>query len=434
MTAGLTDALYRNRKLIRFHTPGHSGKISKKLIDLDVTELPYSDNLLDAGGLIKETEAELSELYGVRRALISANGATNCILTALYSRKGTGGFLILGEAHSSVCNAALLADAETVYSDTLPAAGEAKLKNIKTVIVTSPSYLGTVKDLKAVRAFCDEAAAVLIVDASHGSHFIFSDKFPVPASVYGDLVIHSLHKTLPVPTGGAVLLVNKEELIASCLYARRLFHSTSPSYIVLTGISDFTAAAHSLRDAYERVFKAVEAFGKKLKGFKLENTDDRTRVVVTSKYEGKAVYTALLEKGFALETFMDTAVVAVVTPYNYQKLSALAPAFNSLSGLIENGGTLSAPQVTKAGREMSAGIPDAGEVNTYKDPEGKQGFELIPLTEAAGRRLYYPVGFYPPGVPLVNAGEIITGEQIKLLTNSPRKVFGLEDGRAFVVL
>lgn len=414
---GLTASLKKYAKNISFHTPGHSNKL-KSLAKLDTTELCYSGNLLEAQGITKELEDKISRVYKAESAYISTNGATNCILTAVYTLKDYGGFLIFGQVHTSVYNALQVSKAMVFDCDTLP---DTPPQGVKTLIFTYPDYFGKCADLAAIKAYCEKHNLYLFVDSSHGSHFIFSSKFPHSATNYADMVACSLHKTLPVATGGAVLLCNKEEFSDKLSLSRKLFHSTSPSYITMSSIdSAISCFANKGVRLYDKVFAAIERFTEAdIGNFKIEKTDDTTRFVLVGKFCGAAVSAELFKRRIDMEMSFENKVVAIVTPYNCKKLPRLSRALKKIS-------ELSLPEwIASEKKPKIVGL-------RLVEPGGE--FELVPLAESVGRTAYCDMGVYPPGVPFIKAGETITAEAAELLKKNPLNSFGLVNGRAAVLL
>ncbi len=412
-----TARLKKYAKNTSFHTPGHNNSLQKNLSKLDTTELSYSGNLLEEQGITKELEDGLSRIYNVQRAFVSTNGATNCILTAVYALKARGGFLIFGQVHTSVYNALRIAKALAFDCDTLP---DIPPQGTRTLIVTYPDYFGKCVNLSALKQYCEKHNLYLLVDSSHGSHFIFSPKLPISATVYGDLVVCSLHKTLPVVTGGAVLLSNKQELADELSLARKLFHSTSPNYVTMSSIDTAIATfAQEGNRLYDKIFAAIEHFSKTdIGNFKVEKTDDFTRLVISSEISGAAVSSELSKRRIDMEMSFENKVVAIVTPYNYNKLSALSHALKKIS-------TLSLSEWVVAEKIESQGL---------RLVEWGKAFELVPLVEAVGKTAYCDIGIYPPGTPIIKGGETITSEAVELINKNPVSSFGLVNGRAAVLL
>ena len=93
MRSPLLESLNDKKTHLSFHTPAHNGGI---VIDsrLDVTELSYSDNLLDAKGIILESEQEVAKAYGVENVLYSTAGATTLIHVVIRALRGRGKFML----------------------------------------------------------------------------------------------------------------------------------------------------------------------------------------------------------------------------------------------------------------------------------------------------------------------------------------------------
>lgn len=403
----LFSSVVANREKIRFHTPGHS-RPDKRLLDCDVTELPYSDNLYRPEGPIKELETFLASAYRAERAFLSCQGATHNIFQSIYACIPYGAFLVVGDAHLSVYNALRVFSAKAYRTSFLQKDIPA---DVKTVIVTSPDYRGNVLPLERLYAFCRQKGLFLLVDSAHGAHFAFSSKLPVSASVYSDLAILSLHKTLPVITGGSVL--SCKEIFASRAFdARKTLHTTSPSYMTMCSaelaVKDFSENGEKY---YEEIFAAVEKFASDLKApFSVRRNDDFSRLCVVSPYDGEAVGKALFDAGFVAETFFDDETVFIVTKDNYIYLDGLCKTFNALEAL---------PLAQKT---------------VYPFPEKMlplvfgEDSEYIPLDLAEGRINHSPVGLYPPGSALLYPGETVTEEKISYLSARISKAFGLENG------
>lgn len=413
-----TAQLKKHSKNVSFHTPGHSNGLKKSLLKLDITELVYSGNLLEKQGITRELEDKLSRIYNSRHAYISTNGATNCILTAVYTLKDYGGFLIFGQAHTSVYNALQVSKAVAFDCDTLP---DILPQGIKTLIVTYPDYFGKCVDISTLKDYAEKNKLFLLVDSSHGSHFAFYEKMPLSATLFGDLVIFSLHKTLPVCTGGALLLCNKKELDDEITVSRRLFHSTSPSYMTMASIDSAIELFSKRGDRlYEKVFSALDRFSKAdIGNFEIKKTDDATRLVLESKFIGTEVSRELSQRGIDMEMSYENMVVAIITPYNYKKLPRLSLSLKKISELSLPEWIPSEEKPKIVGLRL---VARGGE------------FELVPLSGSVGRTAYCDMGVYPPGVPVIKAGETITAEAAELLKKNPLNSFGLVNGRAAVLL
>lgn len=241
-----------------FHMPGHKRNtelMGKGLpYGIDITEIDGFDDLHHADGILLELEQRIAKLYGADRSRILINGSTAGIMSAILGCVDRGGKLLVARnCHKSVYHAMELGGMEPVYlypefdttweingviepeqiKDALEADPE-----IQAVMLVSPTYDGVVSDIRTIAEIVQSYQIPLIVDEAHGAHFGFHPYFPENSNRCGaDVVIHSLHKTLPALTQTAVLHINgtiaKEEQIWHYL---NMLQTSSPSYILMAGI------------------------------------------------------------------------------------------------------------------------------------------------------------------------------------------------------
>ena len=416
MRSPLLESLNDKKTHLSFHTPAHNGGI---VIDsrLDVTELSYSDNLLDAKGIILESEQEVAKAYGVENVLYSTAGATTLIHVIIRALRGRGKFMLYGAIHKSVYNALRINNLEAILYRGKDIEEALVKSGAKVLVCTSPNYFGEVLQLDEMRAICDKLGVVLVVDASHGAHFAFSSKLPQSATKYADLVIHSQHKVMPTITGGASLCYTdtyKKEILC----AFREIHTTSPNYPVMlsieSGVKEYSERGESL---YDKVVEEIGLFKSKCNNtpFKVVDTADITRLVIEVGVSGDNIANELETKGIYPEMVYGSKLVFIVTPYNYIYLDTLYDALSECSY--------------------------DGNYEEIKVPEGEEYVELIlngeckeiPLEEAEGKVSYVEVGLYPPGVPVISCGEKITKEKIDFLIKNKSSLFGLENGCVLVL-
>lgn len=412
----LYDGILSQANKIRFHTPGH-GELPTDLLRVDVTELPYSDNLANPTGEIRSLEKNLASAFRAEAAFLSTQGATHNIFQAIYATRDSGAFLVVGKTHLSVYNALRLFCCKAYHVDVLPPFSEFP-PDVKTVVLTEPDYFGKTNGAEKVCALLRKNGYCSIVDAAHGAHFAFSSKLPVSASEYADLAILSLHKTLPVLTGGSVLCC-KKAFAERASYCRKLLHTTSPNYMTMASVeiavNRFTTEGEEIYSAIER---AVEEFRSTLRSpFVVEPAEDFSRVVVSSPYDGKSLYGALYERGFVPEMSYENKVVFIVTYANYFFLPTLSRILGDLPSL-----PAFHTQDLPFCRHEKPTLLSFG-----------QRWETATLTDAVGRRAFSEVGLYPPGAPLLYAGDEITDEIARYLTENADRTFGLENGRVRVI-
>lgn len=250
------NSLKKYKRLGRssFHTPGHKGEMFKScdLLSLDFTELPLTDSLYEASGIIKQAEESLQKLYGSKRSLFSSGGNTLCIQAMLRLCAPCGGEILCDRlVHRCAISAMALLDIyptwlKREFNEVSGLAEKISLSEIqkelavnsefKALYVTSPNYYGILQDIKSLSDECSKFNVPVLVDNAHGSHLGFIQKNLHPLNQGASLVADSAHKTLPVLTGGAWLHINDERFVGEAKNAMALFGSTSPSYVTMASM------------------------------------------------------------------------------------------------------------------------------------------------------------------------------------------------------
>lgn len=283
MNTPLLDAVtqYTQAKKSRFHTPGHKGiplAPFGEIMGYDVTELPETDSLYEACAAIAETEAHYSNLYATQSTLLSAGGSTLCIQTMLALVAKPGAKIICGRGlHTSAVNAMALLGLEPVwiFPETDSATGLAHAASPEqvahqlqscpqavAVYLTSPDYFGIMSDIASISALCRRHNIPLLVDNAHGAHLAFLSPNRHPIALGADMCCDSLHKTLPVLTGGALLHIASARFIADAKRCMSLFGTTSPSYLIMlsadAALPWLQSDAHRLLSDAARQIAALE--------------------------------------------------------------------------------------------------------------------------------------------------------------------------------
>ncbi|WP_294388164.1 aminotransferase class I/II-fold pyridoxal phosphate-dependent enzyme [uncultured Ruminococcus sp.] len=249
--------MYSESGVYPFHMPGH--KRNPMLCDgimpyeIDLTEIDGFDDLHNAESCILEVQNLAEKLYNVKKAFLLVNGATGGILSAVRAMTNRGDKVIVARnSHKSVYNALELCGLEPEYI--VPAVDDefgincsitplqvekaiVENPNTKLLIITSPTYEGVVSDIKEICRIAHLHNVMVLVDEAHGAHFPFSKSFPSEAVASGaDAAVASLHKTLPSLTQTALLLTSNESLINSLAENLAIFETSSPSYIFMSSI------------------------------------------------------------------------------------------------------------------------------------------------------------------------------------------------------
>lgn len=270
-----------------FHTPGHKGrpqafgadKTFSLQLATDVTELPGLDDLSRPDGVLLSLENSLASLFNSRRTFLSVNGASACLMAALMAAASVGRrILVPANLHRSGVNGLALANLEPVwykpewnstfgfYEHVSADSIERTLNetNAQTLLIVSPTYGGAISDIKTIASICKKKGVLLIVDEAHGAHLLAPHVLPVSALASGaDIVVHSLHKTLPALTQTGALHIAHDSRFS--LDQARSFltalQSSSPNYQLMASIERCVEFLNSA-DGTKRLQSVVELAGK----------------------------------------------------------------------------------------------------------------------------------------------------------------------------
>ncbi|HEY8423283.1 MAG TPA: hypothetical protein VIL23_00805, partial [Clostridia bacterium] len=261
----------------------------------------------------------------------------------------------------------------------------------------------------------------LLVDAAHGAHFGAVDLFPPNATEFADACVLSAHKTLPAFTQTAYLNINNDKLEESVKNILSLSATTSPSFLFLAGLEFATDYLIEHAEHYYTLKEAVE----KYLPFRVKN-DDFTRIVIDLKpynINGSEADKFLqrfhnIYCEFGNERYIVFIISIVDTVETVKKLSeALQDLFEKSNDLPSFDYAHRRP--LKPARAMS--FIDASMRET----------EYVDLKDSEGRISAIEAGLFPPCLPVIARGEIITKEIIDIL--SANNTFGLNNGKILVL-
>ncbi len=502
---GLLERLteYAGSDAYPFHMPGHKRREIPDGIPggfpdpygIDITEIDGFDNLHHAEGILKDAMETAAAIYGADRSWYLVNGSTCGILSAVFAATENGGKLLTARnCHKAVYHAICLnrLEAEYLYpeeitefginggiraedvrkaleKDAMRCAGNSgdvrgKITKIQAVLITSPTYEGVVSDIRAIADAAHEYGIPLIVDEAHGAHLEYADQchsFPKSALEYGaDIVIQSLHKTLPCFTQTAILHV-KGKLVDQDRISRYLsmFQTSSPSYLFMAGMERCIRYMDGDgRNEMIRYEKRLERFMERMEGLQVLEVLDReicgkyrtvagwdpSKIVVSTMraedFHGEELAETLRRK-YHLEMEMTAPeyVIAMTslmdTEEGFERLgTALLEIDGALRRRMESGRKEKAASETPEGLESKLSHPvrrmliceamDADTERTaFQDTVGKVSAEFVYL--------------YPPGIPIIAPGEVFTDaivEKIMAYKAAGLLVQGPADPDADVIL
>lgn len=424
----ILDKLRKNSRQGRvpMHMPGHKRNPSFAHLaplggTLDVTEIEGFDDLNSPDGIFLESERLAASLWGSRECIYSVNGSSGAVLAAVRGVLGSGGRVLMSRGcHRSVYHAVELTRADTVYltpeltsfgfySSVSPDEVEEKLRlypDVKLVIVTSPTYEGVISDVKAIADVCHRRGVPLMVDEAHGAHLGLYNVFPDGAVKCGaDVVVQSIHKTLPSLTQTALLHLSGELVDYSEIKRQTaLFQTSSPSYILsasIDGAVRFLSSADGERCLKEwrgTVLSAHERL-KKLTRAKVFPTERGIFDVDPSKF--------VISGGPKLARILRAHNVEpeMVSKYYTVAMTGAGDTADSLDAFCK--AAEAADDELPVYRDVPAGAFHLSETRMSISDAVFLPSEYRPWKDAAGKISAGYVYAYPPGIPLCVPGEVI---------------------------
>ncbi len=450
------DTLPRYKRLPKEEMPPCSKQLAKEnklpcdsagtgpedIYRYDITEIEGFDNLHDAKGLLLSLQQKAASIYHAEESFFLVNGSTGGILSGVSALVQEGKKLLAARnCHKSVYNGIFLnrLQAEYLWPESIEEfdiQGEITAKQVKDhlagredicgVVVTSPTYDGIVSDIREIAREVHACHIPLIVDEAHGAHFILSEKAPESAAACGaDIVINSVHKTLPALTQTALLHVQGElvdrEKLKNYL---SIYQSSSPSYLLMASIDrcmDFVAERG--REGYERLLELRKLIEEAAKGFSLikilpaGKRRDPGKLVISvkgTKMTGQELY-RILWKQYHLQMEMAgaTYVLGILTVMDSKEgVRRLTDALARIDKELSISGRQGAEIMGEKEKDDIYNItPAPSKLGIYEAMQKQR--EWVYPEKAAGRISGGFLYFYPPGIPFVIPGERISGELIR---------------------
>ncbi|WP_130805514.1 aminotransferase class I/II-fold pyridoxal phosphate-dependent enzyme [Senegalia massiliensis] len=453
---------YSDKKSIRFHMPGHKGRtiydLAKVIPDIDVTEVEGTDNLHNPKGVINESQKRSSNIYGTKKTFYSVNGTTAGIYAAITSSVKPGEeILIQRNCHKSIYNSLVIGriKGNFIYpkydseNNILTVIDPNEIndilnenKNIKAVVMTYPSYLGICSDIKTIVDVVHKHDKILIVDEAHGSHLEFSNNLPISAESAGaDIIVQSTHKTLPSYTQSSMVHVNSNRVDSDRLSKMMsMFQSTSPSYILMSSLDmAMDYMINEGKNRLEKVLNYIDEFTSKvdnLEGINLFLGDrkysfDKTKIVINATELGLrgSDLENILRKNYNIELEMSDLfyALAMVSVMNTEEdLDKLYLALKDISNTH-------CKKKLKIKEDIKFLHP-IKYVEIYEAFNENSKFEN--LDDAIGEIASDYIIPYPPGVPFVAPGEILSKDiinHIKKFIDADIEILGLNNNKINII-
>lgn len=438
---------YNEKNILPMHMPGH--KRNHNLLtneinwSLDFTEINGLDDLHQANGMLLESMNNAAALWGSKEAFFLVNGSTSGILAGIRTlTKRNDKVLLARNCHKSVLHAIELCGLVPVFlpcsinnrfeicDSVKPSDVEEFLNNqpdIKLVIITSPSYEGVISDIKSITDIAHKKNVPVLVDEAHGAHLDLSPYFTGGAVKAGaDIVVQSLHKTLPSLTQTAILHINGDFVNTYTLkHQLAVFQTSSPSYVLMSS-ADY--CVRLLQKNKQELFKNLHDNLYFLEGeFKKSNIDilgfdkdsfkdnsnifsyDKSKILLSVKnisYNGSQFLQFMLNNyKIQFEMAMGKSVLGITSVCDTQSdfiylSNSLKSAFNNMK-INDN--------ICKL---KSTPLPLFSSQSMLIDEALTASKEVVSLNKSTGRVSGEYVWAYPPGIPIIIPGQLITTETI----------------------
>ena len=438
---------YKSEDVYPLHTPGHKGGrgmqrlLRNELgasVQLDVSLMSELDDIHEPTSYIKEAQELAAQTYGSDACFMAVNGTSQAIHAMLLTALNPGEKLLLPRnAHRSVAGGLVLGGIEVTYmqpefnadfglmTQVTPQAVEQALladSSIKAVLLTSPNYYGIAADVQAIAAICHAQGAVLLVDEAHGPHLGFSELLPPSALQCGaDACAQSTHKILGAMTQCSLLHVQGKHLdLQRAADVMSILTTTSPNYLLMGSLDAARAQVQAYgREMAETAVIAAQKLRKLCRAHAglrvLEEDDcgglrlDTTKVTVSFAawgYTGVEVGDELRKAHIAVELVDAYNVLFLVTyadnTTDYTEMLARVEQV-----LCELEAHKRAPQQLLA----AARVPQTQAVLPLREVFYRKK-QAVPFTQAVGKICGEQVSFYPPGIPVLLPGELVTEEII----------------------
>ncbi len=433
---------YSKSNYYGFHMPGHKRNIKEfgKEIPyhLDITEIDGFDDLHHSESILKDAQKRAAKVFAAEETHFLINGSTAGNLSAILGVTKRGDQIIVARNnHKSVYNAIELNGLEPLYvypniddrygivteisaadiEELLDTDVEYKKTGngrIKAVVIVSPTYEGVISNVEEIADIAHKYKIPLIVDEAHGAHLGFHEYFPVNSNELGaDIVIQSVHKTLPSLTQTGVLhingtLVNRDNVRKYL----KMLQSSSPSYVLMASIDSCVELIEKngteIFESYVEDLQKCRRELKELEKLRLIEFNnhiryDKSKILISTKgtnITGNELSNLLLDE-FHLQ--MEMAGIDYVlamtsvgdTKEGFERLVQALCSIDKRVQYAESSDKLEVIDLLKKIRK----IPETETIDELGE-------------EKIAEYFYY---IYPPGIPLLVPGEIISKEMKELI-------------------
>ena len=410
-------------------------------MNMDINSSPLMDNVSNPNGIIKKAQELLAKSYNAHKSFFITNGTTQAIHVMILSMLSPGDKILLPRnVHKSVINGLIMSGATPIFMQpefdydlgvSLNISFESVYKaisdnrDIKCLFLLNPTYYGACAQLEKIIKLCKDNNIKVLVDEAHGAHFKFHKELP-PSSIElgADMAAISIHKTGGALTQASALLINNTVDDKKVLQTINMLQSTSASYLLMSSIdgarynldingekqlSNALILARYARNKLNRIDGVNVYSPEELKGKGVEFVDE-TKLCISVKglnLTGFEVYD-MLYKNFSVQAELGDL-------YNVLALISIGTTKKDVDRLIKS------IEIIAKTKKRSTKIKDI-EVRQIKTEIGinpREAFyakkELVDIKDSLNMICGESIMAYPPGIPIISPGEIITYEIINYI-------------------
>lgn len=417
-----------------------SSFIGDNALSIDLINIAPLDDLHRPSGVIKQAQELAAEAFGADFTFFSVQGTSGAIMTMILSVCGPGDKIIVPRnVHKSVMAAIIFAGAKPIFvSPTMdPNLGIAhgittrsvkraleKHPDAKAVLVINPTYFGICANLKEIVDLVHSYDIPVLVDEAHGVHIHFHEDLPLSAmQAEADMAATSVHKLGGSLTQSSVLNVRKGRVNPARVQSIiSMLTTTSTSYLLLASLDaarkQLALNGHNLAEkalrlaktARERInlIEGLYCFGEEITGTEAAYDYDPTKLTIHVRKLGMTGYEVenWLREQYNIEVELSDLynILCLITPGDSEE------TVNILIHALEHLVKLNDKQ-DKAG-EVVVKVPEIPHLSLSPRDAFYADTEMIPFRESAGRIIAEFIFVYPPGIPILLPGEVITQENI----------------------
>lgn len=461
---------YQDQETISFHVPGHKHGIGlpnlaqvwgKTIFEHDLTLMPDLDSIYKPHGIIADAQRLAAEAFQAEHAFFVVNGTTSAIQGMLMAALDPGDKIIVPRnVHKSIVSGLILSGAEPIYVQppvddylgivmgmTADSVRQAlrQYPEAKAIFTINTTYYGMAPDLVQICQLAREHEIPVLVDEAHGAHLAFHPLLPIAGMEAGaDAVASSTHKLVGSLTQSSMLLTQGPHLDPLHVKATlNLTQTTSPSYLLLASLD--AARQHMVFNGEDALTEAINVsnwarheinwnipglyvYGNDMVGMPGCLDYDPTKLVINVRALGVSGFEVerILRHGFHIQ-------VELSDLYNVLCVVTIGDTKETVRALVEAMRQIASRFKPRDVREEKISLPPIPSLAYLPREAYFSETRKMPLTQSAGRIVAEMLMAYPPGIPLITPGEILTQDIIDYVISIKAQdahIYGTEDPTA----